>query len=133
MAAGAERTDLGYFRWTEATRKFELALVGDVLAAKHQHRMLLECRAHRRISGIVHTHLRKRHAAQFGGKPRTQRYDFHRVSSVIFIGLIFCQWQMFSKEAAAVCRKIEVLWKLKARSNFGRNGLRLDLVRIGRI
>ena len=78
MSAGAERADLGHFGRTEAARKRELAVVADILAAKHQNRMFLERRAHRRIDGIVGGNVGKRDAAQFGGETRTQRDDFHR-------------------------------------------------------
>ena len=78
MRAGAERADLGHFRRAEAAREGELALVGHLLAAKHQNRMLLERRARRRIRGIVGRDVGKRHAAQLGGKAWTQRDDVHR-------------------------------------------------------
>ena len=68
MAAGAERADLGHLRRTEAAREGELALVGHLLAAKHQNRMLLERRARRRVGGVVGCDVAKRHAVQLGGE-----------------------------------------------------------------
>ena len=85
MAAGAERADLGHFRRTEAAREGELALVGHLLAAEHQHRMLLERGARRRIGGIVTGDIGKRDAAQFGGKTRTQRDDVHGAFSRFYL------------------------------------------------
>ena len=78
MGAGAERADLGHLGRTEAAREGELALVGHLLAAKHQDRMLLEGRARRRVGGIVSGNIGERHAAQFGGKTWTQRDHVHR-------------------------------------------------------
>ena len=59
-------------------RERKLALAVDFLAAKHQDGMVLECRAHRGIDGIVIRDIRKRYAAQFGAKSRTDRDDIHR-------------------------------------------------------
>src|SRR5215471_5924857 len=80
MRSGAKRTDLGYFRWTEAARKCELALVGHVLIAEHQDRIVFEYRAHRPISRIMCGDVGERHAAQFGTESGTQRDDVHRRS-----------------------------------------------------
>ena len=78
MRAGALRADLGDFRRAEAARKSQLALVGHLLVAKHQNRVLLKGRARRRIDGVIRSDIRKRHAAQLGGKSWTQRNDIHR-------------------------------------------------------
>src|ERR1035441_4341276 len=99
MAAGAERADLGHLRRTEAAREGELALVGHLLAAKDQNRMLLERRARRHVGGVVGRDVAKRHAAQLGVEAWTKRDDVHRqvLPSFIFwpvsyrpmFGLIF--------------------------------------------
>ena len=78
LRAGAERADFGHFRRAEALRKCKLAFAADILAAKQQHRMLLERGAHRCIDRIIGGNVRKRHAAKFGGKTRTKRDDVHR-------------------------------------------------------
>ena len=78
MRTGTLRADLGYFRRPEAARKGELNFVGYFLIAQDQDGMFLECRARRRICGVVRGDIRKRHAAQFGGKSWTQRHDVHR-------------------------------------------------------
>ena len=95
VAAGAERADFGHFRRTEAARERKLALVGHVLAAKHQNRMFLEGRARRSISGIVCGDIGERDAAQLGGKARTQRDDFHRR-----ISPALCVWPSFLQNRA---------------------------------
>src|SRR6185437_5319375 len=63
----------------EAARERNLRLVADVLAAKHQDRMLLERRAHILIGGVARRHVIERHAAQLGGETGTQRDDIHGV------------------------------------------------------
>ena len=85
MAAGAERADFGGFRRAEAAREGELALVGHLLAAEHQHRVLLEGGARRRVSGVVSGDIGERDAAQFGGKTRTQRDDVHGAFSRFYL------------------------------------------------
>ena len=77
VRAGAERADLGHFRRPETARERKLALAADLLAAKQQHRMLLERGAHRRIDRIVGGDIGERHAANFSGETRTQRDDVH--------------------------------------------------------
>src|SRR5580700_5071992 len=78
IGAGAERADFGRLRRPETSRKGKLALAAHLLAAKQQHRMVLERRAHRCVNGIVGRDIGQRHAAYFGGKARAQRDDFHR-------------------------------------------------------
>jgi hypothetical protein len=46
--------------------------------------MLLECRTHRLIGGVIAGDVGKRHAAELGGKARTQRDDIHRRASLAF-------------------------------------------------
>ena len=104
MRAGAERADLGHFGRTEAAREGELALVGHLLAAKDQNRMLLERRARRRVGGIVGGDVGKRHAAQLGGKTRTQRNDVHRQVLPGFIVWPVCYRPMFGLSFRAAAR-----------------------------
>ena len=84
MAAGAERADLGHFRRAEALGEGELQVVGDLLAAKDENRVLLEGGADGCVSGIVIGHIGERDAAQFSGKARTHRDDFHRHPPSVF-------------------------------------------------
>src|SRR5713101_4325776 len=70
MGARALRADLGHFGRTEAAREGELGLVGHLLAAKDQNRMFLESRSRRRVSGIMHRALRKRHTTRLDGEAR---------------------------------------------------------------
>src|SRR5262245_46011377 len=89
IRARARRANLGYLRWTEATREGELPVVGHVLSAKHQNRMVLESRTHRRVCGIVGFNVAKRHAAQLGSKARPEWEDFHRcVLQVVRVSMI---------------------------------------------
>ncbi len=78
MRAGTSRADLGYFRRAEAARKSELNLVGHVLIAQHQNGMLFESCAGCRVSSVVGSDIRERHATQFGRESRTQRDSIHR-------------------------------------------------------
>jgi len=100
VRAGAERADFGHLGRTEAAREGKLAVVGHLLAAKHQHRMFFESSACRRIGGIVGGNIGERDAAQFGGKTRPQRDDVHRhVLPDFIICLIFLQNEQAGKEA----------------------------------
>ena len=78
MRTGSLRADLGHFRRAEAARKRQLKLVGHLLVAKHQNRMFLESCSRRGIGCVVRGDIGKRHAAQFGGKSRTQWHNVHR-------------------------------------------------------
>src|ERR1044072_264101 len=73
----------GYFGSSETSRERKLALVGHILIAKNQNRMLFERRAHGSVCGIVRRDVSQRDAAQLGGKARPKRKDFHRRSSVV--------------------------------------------------
>ena len=53
MGAGALRADLGQFERPEAAREGDLNVVGDVLVAKNQDRMLFERGAHRSVCGVI--------------------------------------------------------------------------------
>src|SRR5580704_17916450 len=87
IGAGAERANLGHFGRPETARKGELALAAHLLAAKQQHRIVLERSAHRGINGIVGRDVGQRNAAYFGGKAWTQRDDFH---GSILHGFLIC-------------------------------------------
>ena len=78
MRSGAERADFGHLGRAKAAREGKLALVRDILAAKHQNRIVLEGRAHRRVGGIMRGDVGQRYAAQFGAESRAQGNDFHR-------------------------------------------------------
>jgi hypothetical protein len=78
IGAGAERTDLGHLERSEPARERQLRLVGHLLTAKDDDRMLLERRPRRVVGGLIGRDVGERHAAQLGGKARTQRNDFHR-------------------------------------------------------
>src|SRR5437867_6470018 len=77
IGANTQRANLGYLERPKAARESELRLIGDVLAAKDQDRMLLKGRARHLVRGIVRRDLGKRYPAQLGGKARPQRHDFH--------------------------------------------------------
>src|SRR6185437_2195035 len=62
----------------EPPREGKLRLVGHILAAEQQDRMVFEGGSHFRIDIIVCRHIGERHAAQFGGKTWTNRDDVHR-------------------------------------------------------
>ena len=78
VGAVALRTHLGDLERAEAAREGKLCFIGDVLVAKDENRVLLERRAHRRVCGVACRNVVDGHCAQFGGKARTQRHDFHR-------------------------------------------------------
>ena len=78
VGAGAQRADLGHFERSEPAREGELHLVGYVLAAEDEDRMLLERGARLLVRGVVGRDLGERHAAQLGGEAWTQRDDLHR-------------------------------------------------------
>ena len=84
MRAVALRTDLGDLQRSEAARERDLQVVVDVLAAEHQHRVLLEGGAHGVVSGVVVGDVGERDAAQFGAKAGTESNDLHGETSVIF-------------------------------------------------
>ena len=106
----------------------------DVLVAKHQNRMLLEGGADRRISRIAAGDVDQRHAAQLGGKTRTQRDDFHLgESSVIYKLRDFPPKPGGCARNPNNRRRLEAYLNLKPGRDFRRNRLRFDLVRIGRI
>jgi len=71
MGAGALRRRRRDFERAETARKGDLRVIGDVLIAKDEDRMLFEGSAHRPIGGIVMGDIGKRHAAQLGGEART--------------------------------------------------------------
>src|ERR1035437_8879578 len=96
--------DLGHLRRTEAAREGELALVGHLLAAKHQNRMLLERRAHRRVGSVVGCDVAKRHAVQLGGEAWTQRDYVHRQVLPGFIVWPVCYRPMFGLIFRAAAR-----------------------------
>src|SRR4051812_23933567 len=78
IGASAQRADFGHLKRPKAARESELRLIGDVLAAKDQDRMLLESRPRYLVCGVFRRDLGERYAAQLSGKSRTQRDDFHR-------------------------------------------------------
>jgi hypothetical protein len=78
VGAAAVRTRLGDLERAEAAREGKLRFIGDVLVAKDQNRVLLERRAHRRVCSLACRNVVDGHSAQFRGKARTQRHDFHR-------------------------------------------------------
>ena len=78
VGAVAIRTHLGDLERAEAAREGKLRFIGDVLVAKDQNRVLIERRAHRRVCGLACRNVVDVHSAQFRGKARTQRHDFHR-------------------------------------------------------
>jgi hypothetical protein len=71
VRAGAQRADLGDLERPEPAREGELRLVGHLLAAKDNDRMLLERRARLFIGGVVRRDLGKRYPTQLGGEART--------------------------------------------------------------
>src|SRR5262249_30541210 len=78
IGANAQRADFGYFERSKATRVSKLRLIGDVLAAKDNDRMLLKGRTRQLVRGVVRRDLGERYPAQFSSKARTQRDDVHR-------------------------------------------------------
>ena len=63
MRAGADRADFCHFQRAEFARESDLEVIGDVLTAKHEERVLFERGAHRVISGLVVRHVGERHTA----------------------------------------------------------------------
>jgi hypothetical protein len=98
VGARAQRADLGHFERSESAREGELCLVGHVLAAKYNDRMLLERCARLLVCGGVGRDLGKCHAAQLGGEARTQRDDLHRRALRCFGSSTFPQNRPASKE-----------------------------------
>src|SRR6516165_9427190 len=66
------------FERPEAARERYLDVVGYLLVAKQQDRMLLERSAYFAVCVIVGSDVGKRDAPQLGGKARTQRDGLHR-------------------------------------------------------
>ena len=87
VGAGAERADLGHLQRPETAREGELRVVGHVLAAKDQHRMLLERGADLPVCVLIGRDVGDADAAQLGAEARTQRDDFHRrvLGSIVFV------------------------------------------------
>src|SRR5262245_4267867 len=85
VGARAQRADLGHLERSEPARERKLGLVGHLLAAKDNDRMLLERRARLFICGVVRRDFGQRHAAQLGGKAWTPRDDLHRRAPVASI------------------------------------------------
>src|SRR5262245_47504532 len=78
ISTHSQRANLSHLERPKATRERELRLLGDVLSAKDKNRMLLKGRARHLICGVVRRDVDERYPAQFSGKARTQRDDFHR-------------------------------------------------------
>src|SRR5262245_62113733 len=78
IGANAQRADFGYFERSKATRVSKLRLIGDVLVAKDNDRMLLKGRTRHPVRGVVRRDLGERYPAQLSSKARTQRHDVHR-------------------------------------------------------
>src|SRR5262249_12488549 len=78
IGARTQRADLGYLERPEPAREGELRLVGHLLAAKDDHRMLLERGARLLVCAVVRRDLGERYATQLGGEARTWRADLHR-------------------------------------------------------
>src|SRR5215510_3297697 len=70
IGADAQRANFGYLERPKATRESKLRLIGDVLAAKDQDRMLLKGRTRYLVCGVVRRDLGKRYSAQLSGKAR---------------------------------------------------------------
>ncbi len=81
MRARAERRHLGALERPEAGRVGDLRRVGDRLIAEQQHRMGLECGAHRPVERRLRGDLGQRDAAQLGRETRSDGQDLHRASS----------------------------------------------------
>jgi hypothetical protein len=78
VGAGAERADLGDLERPEAARESQLRVVGHLLAAEDEDRMLLESGADLAVRGVVRRDIGDGDAAQLSAEARTQRDDFHR-------------------------------------------------------
>ncbi len=78
VGAVALRLRLGDLERSEVSREGKLRLIGDVLVAKDQNRVLLERRAHPRVCAVVGRNVVDGDSAQFRCKARAQRHHVHR-------------------------------------------------------
>ena len=85
VGTSALRGDVGHLQRTEAAREGKLRVVGDILVAKDQNRMLLERRAGLPVRLIIGSDISKRYTTELGGKARTYRDDFHRRSLCLML------------------------------------------------
>ena len=84
VGAPTRRGGRGHLQRPEATGEGKLRLVGHILIAKDQNRMLLQCRARLTVRVVICGDVLKHHAAQLCGEARTQRDDVHGVSSLLW-------------------------------------------------